>query len=92
MYDTLTVASSPPSALLLERGEVAVVVLRSPSAVRAVLAHCRLHPSVLVVCGGATTTDAARDAGLAIAGVASSPSATAVAGEVARVLWQMSQT
>ena len=49
-------------------------------------------PSVLVVCGGATTADAARDAGLAIAGVASSPSATAVAGEVARVLWQMSQT
>ena len=86
VYDTRVVAETPPSALLLERGEVAVVVLRSPSAVRALLTHGRPHPAVLVVCGGDTTADAVRAAGLEIAGVSSSPSSASVAVEVARVL------
>ncbi|MSV71923.1 MAG: hydroxymethylbilane synthase [Actinobacteria bacterium] len=86
VYDTQVVTETPPSALLLERGEVAVVVLRSPSAVRALLAHGRPHPAVLVVCGGDTTARAAREAGLAVAGVSSSPSSASVAVEVARVL------
>jgi len=91
VYDTQVVTDTPPSALLLERGEVAVVVLRSPSAVRALLAHGRPHPAVLVVCGGDTTARAAREAGLAVAGVSSSPSSASVAVEVARVLGVTSQ-
>ena len=86
VYRTASVAERPASAEMIEQGEVSAVVVRSPSAVRALVAHARVPASVPVVCAGRTTADAATDAGLAVAAVAASPSSADVARAVAGLL------
>lgn len=86
VYDTLPVTDRPASTALLESGDVAAVVLRSPSAVRALLSFVRPASSVRVVCAGQTTAEAAHEAGLRVDAVAASPDSVAVVDAVARVL------
>ncbi|MFN8171713.1 MAG: uroporphyrinogen-III synthase [Candidatus Nanopelagicales bacterium] len=82
VYDTEPVAERPASALLLEAGQVAAVVLRSPSAVRARTGHARVSGAVRIVCAGPTTARAATEAGLRVDAVAASPDPAAVAAVV----------
>lgn len=82
VYDTEPVAERPASALLLEAGQVAAVVLRSPSAVRALTGHARVSGAVRIVCAGPTTARAATEAGLRVDAVAASPDPAAVAAVV----------
>jgi hydroxymethylbilane synthase len=86
VYDTEEALDRPPSALLLEAGQVSAVVLRSPSAVRAVLRHARPAESVHVVCAGPTTARAASAAGLRVSAVSLSPDPAALAVAVRTVL------
>lgn len=86
VYETATVEDRPASAAMIEAGEVSAVVLRSPSAVRALVAHARVPASVPVICAGRTTEGAAREAGLSVASVADSPSSADVARAVAELL------
>jgi hydroxymethylbilane synthase len=86
VYRTDTVAERPASADLVEGGEVSAIILRSPSAVRALINHVRVPDSVAIVCAGATTEEAARAAGLRISDVASSPRSVDVARSVRQFL------
>lgn len=86
VYETSTVEERPASAAMVAAGEVAAVVVRSPSAVRALVQHVTVPPHVPIVCAGRTTAAAAQEAGLAVSAVAASPSSSDVADTVARVL------
>ena len=86
VYDTAPVGERPASTLLLEQGWISAVVLRSPSAVRALLSFAAVPDTVQVVCAGETTAAAARQLGLRVDAVAPSPSSAAVADTVRRVL------
>ena len=86
VYDTQIVDDEPASTALIAAGEVSAVVLRSPSAVRGLLNFVTPPASVLVVCAGDTTAQAARDAGLRVDEVAASPSSADVAKAVAAAL------
>lgn len=86
VYETATVEERPASATMVAGGEVAAVVVRSPSAVRALVHHVTVPPTVPVVCAGRTTAVAAQEAGLAVAAIAASPNSRDVAETVARVL------
>lgn len=79
VYRTETVAERPGSAIMVEKGQVSAVVLRSPSAVRALVAHVNLPQDVPLICAGRTTADAAIAAGLTVAAVSASPSSSSVA-------------
>jgi hydroxymethylbilane synthase len=83
VYDTKTVTARPASAALVERSEVSAVVLRSPSAVRALTHHVSVPEDVNIICAGRTTAQAATEAGLTIAAVAPSPSSPDIARTVA---------
>lgn len=74
VYETSTVVEQPSSVRLIDDGTIGVIVVRSPSAVRALVAHAKVPVSVAIVCGGRTTAEAARDAGLSVAAVAASAS------------------
>jgi uroporphyrinogen-III synthase len=71
---------------MIERGEVSAIVLRSPSAVRALVSFVRPPEGIPIVCAGETTAESARTAGLNVDLVAVSPSSPDVADAVARVL------
>jgi hydroxymethylbilane synthase len=86
VYETTSVAERPASALMIERGEVSAIVLRSPSAVRALVSFVRPPEGIPIVCAGETTAESARTAGLNVDLVAVSPSSPDVADAVARVL------
>jgi uroporphyrinogen decarboxylase len=58
VYETAAVPAPPASAALIEAGEIAAVVLRSPSAVRAVATYADLPPNVLAVTVGPSTSAA----------------------------------
>lgn len=86
VYDTTTVAVEPGSAAGLRAGEFAAVVLRSPSAVRAVTAWAKqVHPRTAVVAGGPTTALAAARSGLRVSIVATGSSSDQIAAAVAAV-------
>ncbi|MEY4136930.1 MAG: Uroporphyrinogen decarboxylase [Actinomycetota bacterium] len=86
VYETSTLEQEPRSVELIRRGEIAAIVLRSPSAARA-LVHFLSPPIPMpVICAGSTTADAARELGLDVVAVAASPSADDVAAAVAQVL------
>lgn len=76
VYETHIVEDRPVSADAAARGEFAAVVLRSPSAARA-LAHFipQLPASTVVVCGGPTTAAEAQRVGLTT--IVQSPEPTA---------------
>jgi uroporphyrinogen-III synthase len=86
VYTTETVSERPASAEMIEDAQVRAIVVRSPSAVRALVTHARVPSSVPIVCAGRTTAEAATDAGLPIAAIAASPSSTDVARAVAELL------
>lgn len=90
VYETATVAERPASAAMVEAGEVAAVVVRSPSAVRALVHHAAVPSEVPVICAGRTTAGAAQEAGLTVTAVASSPSSADVATAVREVLDRVS--
>jgi uroporphyrinogen-III synthase len=87
LYATEQVLEEPPSVADLAAGRIAAVVVRSPTAVRAVAARVpRLPRGTTLVCGGPTTAAAARETFDAAIVVSDGPTAGAVADTVARVL------
>jgi hydroxymethylbilane synthase len=86
VYRTHAVADPPASVPLVAAGAVSAVVLRSPSAARALASFVRPAVGVAVVCAGATTAQAAREQGLRVADVAAAPSPEAVATCVRQAL------
>jgi hydroxymethylbilane synthase len=86
VYRTERVDHVPASVELIRRGEVAAIVLRSPSAVRALTSFIMPPPGMPVVCGGETTAAAAREAGLSVTAVSDSPASAAVARTVSDVV------
>jgi hydroxymethylbilane synthase len=86
VYETAAVSERPASALLVERGGVSAIVVRSPSAVRALVSFVSPPAGTVVVCAGETTAAAARTAGLRVDEVADSPASADVAVAVARAL------
>lgn len=63
VYQTQPVTPSPPSALAVARGDIAAVVLRSPSAARALFTFGPPAPGVVLVAAGATTATSVRELG-----------------------------
>jgi hydroxymethylbilane synthase len=92
VYETAGVDERPVTAAMVEAGEFAAIVLRSPSAVRALVEFAQVPAHIPVVCGGATTADAARQTGLPVAAIASSPAPDDVARAVAGVIAKGSVT
>jgi len=86
VYETSTVSREPMSVELIRRGEIAAIVLRSPSAARALVHFIAPPLPVPVICAGSTTADAARELGIEVAAVSASPGADDVARTVAEVL------
>lgn len=86
VYETSTVAQEPMSVELIRRCEVAAIVLRSPSAARALVHFVSPPIPIPVICAGQTTAEAARELDLDVVAVAISPSADDVAAAVARAL------
>lgn len=73
LYQTITVTAEPVTSAALNAGEFSAVLLRSPSAARAV-AHWANDPGeVKAICSGQTTAAAASDAGLNVVAIGSSP-------------------
>jgi uroporphyrinogen-III synthase len=87
VYTTDEVAHVPASASELAAGRVAALVLRSPTAVRAVARHVPTLPAhTVVVCGGPTTAAAVRDVWGSEPVVSEGPTAEEVARTVLGVL------
>jgi uroporphyrinogen-III synthase len=87
VYTTEEVAATPSTVADLARGSIAAVVLRSPTAVRAVARHIPDPPrDTLIVCGGPTTAAAAELAWGPRSIVSDGPTPEAVARTVARAL------
>ena len=83
VYETATVPTRPPSVDTLAAGGFGVVVLRSPTAVRAVTGFVGTLPEqTAAVCGGPTTAAAAEAAGIGTVVVSPGPTAAAVADTV----------
>jgi len=86
VYETSTVSQEPMSVELIRRREISAIVLRSPSAARALVHFISPPIPVPVICAGSTTAEAARELGLDVVAVAASPGAQDVAAAVAQVL------
>jgi uroporphyrinogen decarboxylase len=87
VYTTEEVAAAPASVADLRAGHIAAVVLRSPTAVRALARHVpELPDAVVTICGGPTTLAAAEAAWGGGCVVSDAPTAEAVARTVAAVL------
>lgn len=86
VYETSTVTQEPMSVELIRSGGVSAIILRSPSAARALRAFVPGEVSMPLICAGSTTAQAAAELGFEVAAVASSPTAADVAAAVAAVL------
>lgn len=87
VYATSAVVDRPTSADAVAGGHFAAVVVRSPSAVRALHGFAGPVPeSTIVVCGGPTTAAEARRLGVGRIAVSPEPSADALADTVAMCL------
>jgi uroporphyrinogen-III synthase len=87
VYTTDEIGGMPSSAADLAAGRIPAVVLRSPTAVRAVARHVpTLPPGVVAVCGGPTTAAAVVATWHVEPVVSSGPTAAAVARSVDEVL------
>jgi uroporphyrinogen-III synthase len=83
VYETSTVTERPAAADALVAGDFAVVVLRSPTAARAVASFVpRLTDRTTVVCGGPTTAAEVERLALGTVVVSPGPTADAVADTV----------
>jgi len=86
-YTTAVVDTAPASALQAERGELDAVVVRSPSAARALHQHCpRPHPTVALIATGPTTAREMTRLGLPVWATSPSASPDAVAHTVTQAL------
>jgi uroporphyrinogen decarboxylase len=84
VYETAAVADKPASAAGLRAGDFSALLLRSPSAARAVAHHAGMEHGgpaidVPVICGGETTAETARQLGFNVLSVAAATSAEATA-------------
>ncbi len=87
VYLTSPVEKEPKSVRLVRDKEVSVILFRSPSAVRA-LTHFVAHPTIPLVCAGATTARALEEQGLKVSALASKPSAEVVASTIYSLIFQ----
>jgi hydroxymethylbilane synthase len=85
VYVNSPVAVAPLAATGIERGEFSLVIVRSPSAARA-LAHFVPTARIPLVCGDSSTAETARELGLNVVGCADDPSPESIANLVARTL------
>lgn len=85
VYETKTATREPKSAELLRNQEISAVLLRSPSAVRA-LTHFVPSPKIPLVCAGGTTAQAVEAQGLTVAAISAGPTPSATAFTVRALL------
>lgn len=86
-YTTEVVNQAPASARRVREGALDAVVLRSPSAARALHQHCpQPHPSVALIATGPTTAAEMTRLGLVVSATSPSSSPDAVAETVAQEL------
>jgi len=85
VYLTSRVTKEPGSAQLVRNGEIAAVLLRSPSAAQAFLAQVSA-PELPIICAGATTAKSVADLGIKVDAVAKDPSPATVATAIAALL------
>lgn len=85
VYTTLPIATEPRSLSLVRKGEIAAVLLRSPSAARAFLAHVP-RPEILIICAGPTTAKAVAELGVRVDAVAEDPTPDTVATAILSLL------
>ena len=97
VYETQAVANRPASAAGLRSGDFAALLLRSPSAARAVAHHTGMNQNsaaieVPVICGGETTAATARALGFNVQAIAPATTAEATAQAIFEVLQKTGQT
>ena len=85
VYINATVTTVPKAVQRLESGEFSALLLRSPSAARA-LAHFLPDTKVPLICGDESTAQAARRLSLSVVAVSDDPGPEKVADLVARTL------
>ena len=90
VYETSTVAQPPLSVSALKSGQISAILLRSPSAARALVEHAGVT-SVPVIAGGPTTAAAARSLGLTVIAVSQNPEPEATARVVFDALTSQNQ-
>jgi uroporphyrinogen-III synthase len=87
VYETSAVGQRPTSANRLVAGEFGAIVLRSPTAVRAVASFVpRLPEQTVIVCGGPTTAAEAERLGLGTVVISPGPTPETVADTVVAIL------
>lgn len=86
VYETTVVAHVPVSTLLLEQDHIGALILRSPSAARAVHQKYGSAPQVPVVVSGPTTAAAAAELGFHVAAISDSPAAEDMAAAIHHAL------
>lgn len=92
VYTTDDIVGMPSSAAELAAGRIPALVLRSPTAVRAVARHVpTLPPGVVAICGGPTTAAAVVTTWHVEPVVSSAPTADAVARSVDGALADLAQ-
>ena len=90
VYLTSAVVKRPDSASAVAAEHFSLVILRSPSAARALVEHAEVVP-VPVICGGNTTAEAARGLGLNVLAVAEATDSASMAQTVIKVLSQLNR-
>lgn len=85
VYETSTISPRPTSADALANGDFSALLLRSPSAARAVVEFAGATP-VPVVCGGTTTAAIAIELGLNVVRVLDAPTSAAAAQAIFEVV------
>lgn len=85
VYFTQRVSHIPSAIAAISAGEISAVVLRSPSAARALHSFIS-HPKIPIICGGPITAKEARELGMNVAGVTSDPTPESVAALVEQEL------
>lgn len=87
VYETSRVSAEPRSANLLRKGEFSAVLLRSPSAVDA-LVHFVSKPRVPLVCAGPTTASAVYAHGLKVDALSPQPTPEIVASTIHSLIFR----
>jgi len=85
VYKNDPVTTAPRSIRALERDEFDGILLRSPSAVRALISFLP-KPNTAIFCGGTTTADQARELGLTVTGVTDNPTPEGIAKMISEKL------
>ena len=85
VYTTSSIKAEPSSVHLLQNDGIAAVLIRSPSAARALLARVP-QPNIPIICAGQTTSRALEALGIRVAAVAEDPTPGAVAATIVSVL------